>query len=136
MKLTKKALISTGAGMLAAIALVGGGVVAATGTFAPVPEPTVVPQVTVEEAEVIVQATPEPTVTVEPAPVEPAPVPVVIPEPAPAPPPAPVGPTLCPAGSTANSSDGTNDTSCFPNVCFTITVPDPAHPECDYSFKP
>ena len=43
MKLTKKALISTGAGMLAAIALVGGSVTAATGTFTPVPEPTVVP---------------------------------------------------------------------------------------------
>lgn len=46
------------------------------------------------------------------------------------------GPTKCPAGSTANSADGVNDTSCFPNVCFGISVPDPAHPECDVAFKP
>jgi hypothetical protein len=46
------------------------------------------------------------------------------------------GPVRCPAGSTANSSDGENDTSCFPNVCFTIPIPDPAHPECDHTFKP
>jgi outer membrane biosynthesis protein TonB len=136
MKLTKKALISSGAGLLAAIALVGGGVAAATGAFTPAPEPTVVPQATIEETEPVVQPTPEATVTAEPLPAEPAPAPVVEPAPAPAPPPAPVGPTRCPAGSTANSNDGTNDTSCFPDVCFTITVPDPAHPECDYSFKP
>ena len=52
-----------------------------------------------------------------------------------APPPAP-SPVRCPAGSTANSSDGYNDTSCFPDVCFTIAVPDPAHPECDVAFRP
>lgn len=45
-------------------------------------------------------------------------------------------PVRCPAGSTANSSDGINDTSCFPDICFTITVPDPAHPECDTAFRP
>lgn len=45
-------------------------------------------------------------------------------------------PIRCPAGSQANSNDGVNDTSCFPVVCFTIQVPDPAHPECDVAFKP
>lgn len=49
---------------------------------------------------------------------------------------APAAPVRCPAGSQANSNDGVNDTSCFPVVCFTITVPDPAHPECDVAFKP
>lgn len=42
----------------------------------------------------------------------------------------------CPAGSTANSGDGGNDTSCFPTICFHISLPDPAHPECVTPFKP
>lgn len=47
------------------------------------------------------------------------------------------GPVLCPLGSRANSSDGYNDTSCLPEVCFTISVlPDPDHPECDVAFEP
>lgn len=46
------------------------------------------------------------------------------------------GPIRCPAGSSANSNDGVNDTSCFPTICFGITVPDPAHPECNVAFKP
>jgi hypothetical protein len=46
------------------------------------------------------------------------------------------GPVKCPAGSQANSADGPNDTSCFPNICFSIAVPDPSHPECDVAFKP
>lgn len=46
------------------------------------------------------------------------------------------GPIKCPAGSTANSNDGVNDTSCFPDICFHIVVPDPAHPECNTAFKP
>lgn len=46
------------------------------------------------------------------------------------------GPVRCPAGSSANSSDGVNDTSCFPDICFHLTLPDPAHPECDVAFKP
>ena len=48
----------------------------------------------------------------------------------------PAGPIKCPAGSQANSGDGPNDTSCFPVVCFTIELPDPAHPECVTAFKP
>ncbi len=52
------------------------------------------------------------------------------------PPPPPPAAVKCPAGSTANSNDGRNDTSCYPNICFTIPVPDPAHPECDQAFKP
>ena len=46
------------------------------------------------------------------------------------------GPVKCPAGSQANSGDGVNDTSCFPEICFHITLPDPAHPECVTAFKP
>jgi len=46
------------------------------------------------------------------------------------------GPIKCPAGSSANSGDGPNDTSCFPDICFHLTLPDPAHPECEVAFKP
>ena len=49
---------------------------------------------------------------------------------------APTGPIKCPAGSTANSGDAGNDTSCFPDICFHIVLPDPAHPECVTAFKP
>lgn len=49
---------------------------------------------------------------------------------------APSAPIRCPAGSSANSNDGVNDTSCFPDICFSIAVPDPAHPECDVAFRP
>ena len=45
-------------------------------------------------------------------------------------------PIKCPAGSMANSGDGPNDTSCFPEVCFHVTLPDPAYPECVTAFKP
>lgn len=45
-------------------------------------------------------------------------------------------PVLCPGGSTANSSDGYNDTSCLPDICFSIAIPDAAHPECDAAFRP
>lgn len=51
----------------------------------------------------------------------------------PAQPPAPI---RCPAGSVANSNDGVNDTSCFPEICFSIVVPNPEHPECDVAFRP
>lgn len=49
---------------------------------------------------------------------------------------APSGPIKCPPGSLANSNDGVNDTSCFPEICFSIMVPDPNHPECDVAFRP
>jgi hypothetical protein len=45
-------------------------------------------------------------------------------------------PVRCPAGSSANSNDGVNDTSCYPDICFSIAVPDPGHPECDAPFRP
>ena len=81
--------------------------------------------------------TPTPTPTAEPAveaaPPAPAPEPVV--EEAPAPPPAPT-PVLCPPATLSNGFDGFNDTSCLPTVCWTIPVPDPAHPECDYAYPP
>jgi hypothetical protein len=47
-----------------------------------------------------------------------------------------VGPIRCPAGSTANSGDAGNDTSCFPDICFHIALPDATHPECVTPFKP
>ena len=68
----------------------------------------------------------------------PAPAPVVV-APAPAPAPAPaIPPVRCPAGSSANSNDGVNDTSCYPDICLSpgMIIPDPAHPECDAPFKP
>jgi hypothetical protein len=49
---------------------------------------------------------------------------------------APSGPTRCPAGSQANSGDASGDTSCFPEICFHLVLPDPAHPECVTPFKP
>lgn len=61
---------------------------------------------------------------------------VTVAAPPPPPPPAPSGPIKCPAGSQANSGDGPNDTSCFPEICFHIVLPDPAHPECVTAFKP
>ncbi|GAA0426553.1 hypothetical protein GCM10009543_22180 [Leifsonia naganoensis] len=50
--------------------------------------------------------------------------------------PVPSGPIKCPAGSQANSGDGGNDTSCLPEICFHITLPDPNHTECETPFKP
>lgn len=46
------------------------------------------------------------------------------------------GPVKCPAGSQANSGDGENDTSCFPEICFHVVLPDPAYPQCEVAFKP
>jgi hypothetical protein len=46
----------------------------------------------------------------------------------------------CPPGSQANSGTTINgvrvDTSCFPEICFHLVLPDPAHPECVTAFKP
>ena len=94
-------------------------------------------------------STDAPPVVADPTVVAPAPVPapaqkVAAPAPAPAPAivapaPAPVIPPVrCPAGSSANSNDGTNDTSCYPDICLSpgMIIPDPAHPECDVAFKP
>lgn len=53
-----------------------------------------------------------------------------------APPPPPSSAIKCPAGSQANSGDGVNDTSCFPDICFNISLPNPDHPECDEPFRP
>ncbi|WP_162819142.1 hypothetical protein [Leifsonia aquatica] len=49
---------------------------------------------------------------------------------------APTGPIKCPAGSQANSGDGPNDTSCLPEICFHIQLPDPSYPQCETPFKP
>lgn len=75
-------------------------------------------------------------VVAPPAAPEPAPEPVVeevVEEAAPVDP----GPILCPVGTQANSGDGFNDTSCLPDVCYTLrSIPDPAYPECDYAYPP
>ena len=42
----------------------------------------------------------------------------------------------CPAGSMANSGDSSGATSCFPDICFHVTLPDPAYPQCVTAFKP
>lgn len=75
---------------------------------------------------------PDAPVTRQNTPQAPAPQP----EPAPAPPPPPAPAVMCPAGSSATSSDGYNDTGCLPDICFSIMLPDPAHPECDEPFRP
>ncbi|WP_022891251.1 hypothetical protein [Agromyces subbeticus] len=49
---------------------------------------------------------------------------------------APSGATKCPAGSLPNSGDGENHTSCFPEECFHVTLPDPSYPQCVTAFKP
>lgn len=59
-------------------------------------------------------------------------------EAAPPPPaPAPAPPVLCSSiGAVPVASDGYNDTSCTWEVCYSISIPDPAHPECDANFRP
>lgn len=52
-------------------------------------------------------------------------------EPAPA-----VDTSKCPPWTTVNSVENGQHTSCAPNVCLTLTLPDPAHPECDYFHHP
>jgi hypothetical protein len=44
--------------------------------------------------------------------------------------------TTCPPGSTVNSGDGDVAYTCFPDVCFHVTLPDPAYPQCVTAFKP
>jgi hypothetical protein len=120
--------------------------VTTSATSSPVPSDTPNPTVTPDPV-VTPSDTPAPApapVVVAPAPAPaplarqaaPAPAPVAV---APAPAPAPVvvtPPIRCPLGSTSQANDGTNDTACLPNVCMTISIPDPAHPECDAVFKP
>jgi hypothetical protein len=53
----------------------------------------------------------------------------------------PAAPIRCPAGSSANSGDGGNDTSCLPDHCFHVVIADPTpgaqqYPECEVAFKP
>lgn len=151
MKVTRNVV----AGVLAGLLLTGG-TAWAVASNQPAPEvvasesvvETVSPRAETDEhreAPVKVEPTVEPVVppapveaapaTVEPAPFVAAPAPVAAPVAPPAPAPAPVA-IKCPAGSTSNGSDGFNDTSCYPDVCFTIVVPNPAHPECDAPFRP
>lgn len=55
------------------------------------------------------------------------------PNPAPAPAPAPEPPAFsCPDGA-VDAGDGA---SCWWEYCFTISVPDPAYPECNGPFRP
>lgn len=126
----KKQTVGTVAS-IAAFAVIATGVI--WGSFAlreaqsVVPEPTAVVQV--QPRGFVSEPTSTPTPTPEPV-VE------VAPDAAPVEEEAPSGPIQCPPGSTANSNDGVNDTSCFPDICFSISVPNPDHPECDYAFEP
>lgn len=140
----RRSWVATGFSVVAVAAIVGG-VYASTSavqrpavespTIAPImqtstPTPTLTPSATPTPEPVAEVVAPAPEAPVEQAPVEEQKVED------PAPPPPPPAPVRCPAGSSANSSDGVNDTSCFPDICFNIAVPDPAHPECDVAFKP
>lgn len=116
------------------------GVVEPTPTATPVqevaPEPAPAPDNPVVQPAAPV--TPQEPTQQAPASPQPAPEPVAeppAPAPAPEPEPAPVA-VLCPGGSTSVSSDGFNDTACMPDVCFSLTLPDPTHPECDTPFRP
>lgn len=57
--------------------------------------------------------------------------------PPPPPPPASSGdPDTCPPWTFVNSAENFRHTSCGPLICQTLTLPDPAHPECDYFYPP
>lgn len=115
-----------------ALVIAGGiGITAATAASAPDVQRAYAVTVEVEKVasvvEPIAEPTPEPTLEAAPE--------VVAEEPAAEP--AGPAPIRCPAGSYANSNDGVNDTSCWPDVCATVTTfPDPAYPECDVAFRP
>ena len=92
---------------------------AAPAAPAPAPATPVVAPAPAATATATATATPAPKAITAPVVVAPAPV-------------------KCPAGSSANSNDGTNDTSCYPDICLSpgMVIPDPAHPECNAPFKP
>lgn len=113
-------------------------------TPTPTIEPTeavvedVAPQTPVEQPAAPAPEAPQPQAPAPQQPQQPAPQPeppAPAPAPQPEPEPAPV-PVLCPSGSTSVGSDGFNDTGCLPNECFSITLPDPAYPQCDAPFRP
>lgn len=56
--------------------------------------------------------------------------------PPPPPPPSSGDPNTCPPWTYVNSGDNSGHTSCAPVICRTLTLPDPAHPECDYFHPP
>jgi len=118
----------------ALVALLGGGGLWAANAGilnSPAPTPTAVVEEAPTPTPTVVTSTPSPTPTAEPvvAPIVEAPAPPPVVE-------EPSGPVLCPPGTQSNGNDGVNDTSCLPDVCWTIPVPDPAHPECDYAYPP
>lgn len=134
----KKTLIAAGSLVAVGLLAVGGsiGINSITGRAFPEPAPTVaVRNVSPEVTKPTPTATPTPTPTPEPV-VEAAPIVEAPAAPAPAAPPVPAGPDLCPPGTQSNGSDGYNDTSCGPDICWTMPIPDPAHPECDYFYPP
>lgn len=159
----RKRIASTSAAVATVAALVGGAFAFATATSAtPAPAPTremisVVEQLPETNIQDLAPDVPVATPTPEPVAVEPAPAPAPAPveeiapapapvpqapapapavEPAPAPPAPAPAPIRCPGGSSATASDGVNDTGCLADVCFSIAVPDPAHPECNAPFRP
>ena len=120
-----------------ALVLAAGATAFALGGQSSVQPPT--PTVQIAEVSPAPRATPTPTPTLGPV------VEVAIPEPVVDEPvvdepvyvePEPAGPVLCPSGTSANANDGYNDISCFPDICFNISVPNPEHPECDVAMPP
>ena len=149
MKLTKKKIL-TSLAILPVAGLVALGIAVAQPS-APV-EPKLSSSIDTSEvseavltaSEVIETSVPEAPAEVAPvAPVVEAPAPVVE-QPAPvapapvveAPAPEPVPLTTCPEGSFASTGDETGDTSCLPEICRHIMLPDPVYPECETPFKP
>ncbi len=124
MKLSQVLAISGGGAIVLAVAAV-----LVVPSFAQ-PEPTAAPAVSVYELNGYAEAPPKPV----PVPVAEAPAAPVVEE-APAEP-EPSGPDLCPPGTQANSSDGYNDTSCFPDSCYVGPVSNETHPECVTAMPP
>jgi len=54
----------------------------------------------------------------------------------PPPPPPPAAPASCPAGSFVAQGGPGVELLCMWDICRTLTLPDPSHPECDSAFRP
>ncbi|WP_156454742.1 MULTISPECIES: hypothetical protein [Microbacterium] len=137
-----RSIIASAVGVVAVVAVAGGAyalitnlprleeqvatTVSIVDTTTPSPTPSPTPSLTSTPVEQVSTPTPSPSVTQAPPTTQKKQNPA----------PATKAPIRCPAGSSANSNDGVNDTSCYPVICFSIAVPDPAHPECDKPFKP
>jgi hypothetical protein len=61
---------------------------------------------------------------------------LIAPPPPPPPPAPPASAEGCPAGSFVAQGGPGVELLCMWNICTTLTLPDPAHPECDAAFRP